>query len=139
LALSCCWLNATTAAQPEQLPGIGPAKAKAIVADREANGPFSSMDNVMRVGGIRTGILENVSGAEHEDIRNSFESSCTTLRSLEKSRLDLGGYAWRPCLGRVVLLLCSTDHDPQIRTVLISGSQDCGSVLGSKLIGRKVT
>jgi len=32
-----------------------------------------------------------------------------------------------------------SDHDPQIRTVLISGSQDCGSVLGFKLIGRKVT
>ena len=33
----------------------------------------------------------------------------------------------------------SSDHDPQIRTVLISGSQDCGSVFGFKLIGRKVT
>ncbi|MCM3746466.1 helix-hairpin-helix domain-containing protein [Paenibacillus pasadenensis] len=45
-------LNRATAAQLEDLPGIGPAKAKAIVEDRERNGLFPSVDAVERVKGI---------------------------------------------------------------------------------------
>ena len=32
--------------------GIGAATAEKIVADREANGPFSSIDDLTRVSGI---------------------------------------------------------------------------------------
>lgn len=35
------------------LPGIGEAKARAIVADREAKGPFESAEDIMRVSGIK--------------------------------------------------------------------------------------
>lgn len=45
-------LNRATTAQLEDLPGIGPAKAKAIVEDRERNGPFPSVEAVERVKGI---------------------------------------------------------------------------------------
>lgn len=34
------------------LPGIGPSKAAAIVSDRQANGPFLSVDDLQRVRGI---------------------------------------------------------------------------------------
>ena len=34
------------------LPGIGPARAAAIVEDREARGPFETVDDVQRVLGI---------------------------------------------------------------------------------------
>ncbi len=34
------------------LPGIGPALAARIVADREANGPFGSLDALQRVKGV---------------------------------------------------------------------------------------
>lgn len=34
------------------LKGIGPAKASAIVADRDANGPFHSVEDLARVKGI---------------------------------------------------------------------------------------
>ena len=45
-------VNTATASELESLPGIGPAKAAAIVADREANGPFASCADLQRVQGI---------------------------------------------------------------------------------------
>ena len=43
-----------------QLEGIGEATAKKIVADREANGPFKSVDDVQRVKGIGPATLEKM-------------------------------------------------------------------------------
>ncbi|MNJ03855.1 ComE operon protein 1 [compost metagenome] len=40
------------------MPGIGPSKAKAIVAYREANGPFSEPEDLMKVKGIGTKTFE---------------------------------------------------------------------------------
>jgi competence protein ComEA len=48
------------AAEIERLPRIGPALAKRIVADREANGPFGSLDELMRVRGIGPGIARTI-------------------------------------------------------------------------------
>ncbi|MCH7792129.1 MAG: ComEA family DNA-binding protein [Planctomycetes bacterium] len=45
-------VNIASAAELELLPGIGPTLAARIVADREANGPFASLDDVARVRGI---------------------------------------------------------------------------------------
>lgn len=45
-------INHASAAELEELPGVGPATAKKIVDDREANGPFASPEDLMRVSGI---------------------------------------------------------------------------------------
>ena len=45
-------LNRATAAELDGLPGIGPATAQAIVAHREANGPFAAIDDLEQVRGI---------------------------------------------------------------------------------------
>lgn len=45
-------LNRATAEQLDDLPGVGPATAAAIVAHRDANGPFSSVDDLADVRGI---------------------------------------------------------------------------------------
>lgn len=45
-------LNRATAAELDELPGIGPATAQAIVAHRDANGPFASVEDLEAVRGI---------------------------------------------------------------------------------------
>ena len=45
-------LNASTAKELQQLPGIGKGLAKRIVEYRSANGPFKSVEELMQVRGI---------------------------------------------------------------------------------------
>ena len=45
-------VNTAGAEELTELPGIGPARAAAIVADREANGPFRYPEDLLRVPGI---------------------------------------------------------------------------------------
>jgi competence protein ComEA len=53
-------LNTATAAQLDTLPGVGPSTAAKIVADREANGRFKSVDDLGRVAGIGPKKLDNL-------------------------------------------------------------------------------
>ncbi len=45
-------INTASATQLEELPGVGPATAAAIIAHREQNGPFTSVDDLLDVRGI---------------------------------------------------------------------------------------
>lgn len=45
-------INTATAEQLDTLPGVGESTAQKIIADREANGPFSSPEDLKRVSGI---------------------------------------------------------------------------------------
>ena len=45
-------INRAGAAELEQLPGIGPATAAAIIVERDRNGPFLDVDELQRVPGI---------------------------------------------------------------------------------------
>jgi competence protein ComEA len=52
-------INTATEEQfDEVLVGVGKSKAKAIVADREKNGPFKSVDDLARVKGIGPATVE---------------------------------------------------------------------------------
>ncbi|MBQ6574724.1 MAG: ComEA family DNA-binding protein, partial [Lachnospiraceae bacterium] len=42
------------------LPGIGESKADKIIAYREANGRFDSIEDIMLVGGIKEGLYNKV-------------------------------------------------------------------------------
>lgn len=45
-------LNSATVAQLDALPGIGPATAAAIVAYRDKNGPFKTIDGLLEIKGL---------------------------------------------------------------------------------------
>jgi competence protein ComEA len=54
-------LNAADATQLEQLPGVGPSLADRIVAFREINGRFHSIDELLDVGGMTDRRLDAIS------------------------------------------------------------------------------
>lgn len=53
-------INTATADELEKLPGIGPARAQAIVRDREQNGLFGRVEDLERVSGIGPKTVENL-------------------------------------------------------------------------------
>ncbi|MBI4935749.1 MAG: helix-hairpin-helix domain-containing protein [Actinobacteria bacterium] len=55
-------LNRAEADELDQLPGVGPATAAAIIAHREQHGPFASVDDLADVRGIGPAKLEALRG-----------------------------------------------------------------------------
>jgi competence protein ComEA len=53
-------INTATAAELKTLPGIGEAKANAILNYRETHGSFSSIEDVLLVPGIKEGIYGQI-------------------------------------------------------------------------------
>jgi len=53
-------INTASKAQLMTIPGIGEAKASAIVMYREKNGTFSSIEEVKKVEGIKEGVYEKM-------------------------------------------------------------------------------
>ena len=56
-------VNSASQAELENLPGIGPSKAAAIVAHREDRGPFASCEDLSQVTGIGAATVANLSGS----------------------------------------------------------------------------
>ena len=55
-------LNTATFDQLQQLPGIGPVKARAIIGDRRRNGPYRVIEDLKRVSGIGMATIERLRG-----------------------------------------------------------------------------
>ena len=53
-------LNAATAAQLQQLPGVGPGTAQQIVSFREKSGPFQRVEDLLAIHGISKVKLEKL-------------------------------------------------------------------------------
>ncbi len=53
-------INTAGVEELQLLPGIGESRARAIVADREVNGPYPVVDSLTRIRGIGRGIVESI-------------------------------------------------------------------------------
>ncbi|GHT87560.1 competence protein ComE [Betaproteobacteria bacterium] len=60
LALEPVNVNTADAVALQQVKGIGATKAKAIIDYRNANGPFASIDDLVKVPGIGAKSLEQL-------------------------------------------------------------------------------
>lgn len=65
-------INTATADELTGLSGIGPVLAQAIVDEREENGPYATLDDLLRVNGIGDAKLEGLrseacTGMEEEE------------------------------------------------------------------------
>ena len=54
-------INTATAAQLQDLPDVGPVLAERIVAYRQANGPFTTIEQLLLVEGIGETLLDRIS------------------------------------------------------------------------------
>ena len=61
-------INSASIAELMTLPGIGTAKAEAIVAYREEYGAFSSIEDLMNIPGIKEGVFRQLK--EHIKVNN---------------------------------------------------------------------
>lgn len=55
-------INTAGVDELDTLPGVGPSTAQAIIDEREANGPFASAEDIMRVSGIGEKKFEKLEG-----------------------------------------------------------------------------
>ena len=53
-------INTANEAELETLPGIGESTARKIVEDRQSNGMFSTIEDLMRVSGIGAKKFESI-------------------------------------------------------------------------------
>ena len=53
-------INTADAEQLKTLPGIGDSKAAAILAWREENGRFETIEDIMKVSGIKEGAFSKI-------------------------------------------------------------------------------
>jgi len=56
-------VNAADSEALQALNGVGPATAAAIIEEREANGPFATVDELVRVDGIGETTVERLRDA----------------------------------------------------------------------------
>src|ERR1700722_3393944 len=61
-ALAAVNINTATKEELDGLPEIGPVKAQAIIDYRNANGPFKTPEDVMKVSGIKEGTFAKIKG-----------------------------------------------------------------------------
>lgn len=60
LSLAAVNINTASPAELETLPGIGPAKAKAIAEYRKQHGAFKTVDELKNVKGIGEGVFSKL-------------------------------------------------------------------------------
>ena len=58
-------INSASREELQELPGVGPKLADSIVTDRDENGPFTSVEDLARVDGVSSGLVQKLFDMVH--------------------------------------------------------------------------
>ena len=92
-ALADVNINTATSSQLETLPGIGPAKASAIIQYRTDHGPFTTVAQLDNVPGIGPATMANLSGMVSIGDGVTVEKAATSAAAPSDSRASSGSAA----------------------------------------------
>ncbi|MEO8303488.1 MAG: helix-hairpin-helix domain-containing protein [Betaproteobacteria bacterium] len=96
-ALAAINLNSATKDELVALPGIGPAKAQAILDHRKAHGPFKSIEELKDVKGIGAKRFEKlkgeltVAGATTKPVQQAPAKAAGTPQRAAKGEVTMAG------------------------------------------------
>lgn len=76
-------VNRADAVQLQRLPGVGPSRAAAIIRERDAGGPFTSVSDLERVAGVGPVMIERWADAV------SVSGAPRSFRAVRSSGVDL--------------------------------------------------
>lgn len=93
-------INSADAEELDRLPGIGPKLADEIVRDRDANGSFTSVEDLARVSGISSGTLTKIMDHAYVN-RNGKGGSKTKVVSRKSIQKLLAEYDAEPSVREV--------------------------------------
>lgn len=88
-------INTATQVQLESLPGIGPAKATAIIQYRNDHGPFTSVQQLDNVSGIGPATMANLSGlvSVGDGVTTSTEKAAAPVSAGPRVNINTAGTA----------------------------------------------
>lgn len=95
-------LNRASAAELQQIPGIGPKRAAAIVRFRQKSGPFRRVEDLLAIRGISRKLLEKIRPYVFVELPPQGSPNGKPPRSVEERRQNRGSLfrrsgasAWR--------------------------------------------
>lgn len=124
-----------TAKELTRLPGVGPTLAERIVTDREANGPFRTLDGLERVSGVGPATIRRL--APH--LR--FAGAPSRPELVDVNRADAEALATLPGIGPArarAIIAWRTEHGPFRSMDSLTDVPGIGPALVAGLAGRAV-
>ena len=100
LAAALVDINTADAALLDTLPGIGPSKAAAIVAYRDAHGPFAAIEDIQNVSGIKesvyTGLAAFITVGATGAATNASSGTASSTASAQDTQTSTGASTYVP-------------------------------------------
>ncbi len=101
LASALVDINTADAALLDTLPGIGPSRAAAIVAYRDAHGPFAAIEDIQNVSGIKESVYAGLAafitiGNAGAATGTSDASASSTASAAQDTRTSTGASTYVP-------------------------------------------
>ena len=134
-------INVVDVAELQALPGVGPVRAQAIVADRQAHGHFKNVYELLRVPGIGHQIFRQMTGLSASSGRDRRETLnlLLGLEPLARPSLTVVANAVADAVGATGCVLTNADGIPLAVTPSVGDKAPTYAALTVQLFRRSST